>query len=246
MGGVPTPHVLAEDGEAAAHRAVVAEGDDVGDRRHAGVDDHLVADGDALDVGADRLDHPGDVAAGNVGHRRLGQPLGRPQVEVVEGARHHTDLDLVGGRRRQLDLPPSIGSGRLVEDPGVDQHAAVLTLTWHTQGMSVVRINAISVPEGRGAELEQRFAARAGQVEQMPGFEEFQLLRPTAGETRYFVYTRWESDEAFQNWVSSQAFGQGHAKAESADNKPVSTGAELLGFDVVRARRQDLTSPLHR
>ena len=184
--------------------------------------------------GPDRLDHAGDVAARHVGHRWLGQSAGGPQVEVVERARHDADLHLVGGRRRQLDLPPPIASGRLVEDPGVDQHAAVLTLACDTRGMSVVRINAISVPEGRGAELEQRFAARAGQVEQMPGFEEFQLLRPTAGETRYFVYTRWESEEAFENWVSSQAFGQGHARAESADNKPVSTGAELLGFDVVQ------------
>ena len=100
--------------------------------------------------------------------------------------------------------------------------------------MSVVRINAISVPEGRGAELEQRFAARAGQVEQMPGFEEFQLLRPTAGETRYFVYTRWETEEAFENWVSSQAFGQGHAKAEAPDGRPVASGADLLGFDVIQ------------
>jgi heme-degrading monooxygenase HmoA len=100
--------------------------------------------------------------------------------------------------------------------------------------MSVVKINAISVPEGRGTDLEQRFAARAGQVEQMPGFEEFVLLRPTEGETRYFVYTRWESEEAFQNWVSSQAFGQGHARAESTDGKPVSTGAALLGFEVVQ------------
>jgi heme-degrading monooxygenase HmoA len=100
--------------------------------------------------------------------------------------------------------------------------------------MSIVRINAIAVPEGRGAELEQRFAARAGQVEQAPGFEEFLLLRPTSGESRYFVYTRWESEEAFQGWVSSQAFGQGHAKAESADGRSVSTGADLLGFDVVQ------------
>jgi heme oxygenase (mycobilin-producing) len=101
-------------------------------------------------------------------------------------------------------------------------------------GMSVVKINAIAVPEGRGAELEERFATRAGQVEKQPGFEEFQLLRPTEGETRYFVYTRWESEEAFQNWVSSQAFGQGHAKAESADGKPVATGSALLGFEVIQ------------
>lgn len=100
--------------------------------------------------------------------------------------------------------------------------------------MSVVKINAISVPEGAGPELEARFAARARSVEQMPGFEEFQLLRPVEGEDRYFVYTRWDSEESFQSWVSSQAFGQGHAKADSPDHKPVATGASLLAFEVVQ------------
>ena len=100
--------------------------------------------------------------------------------------------------------------------------------------MSVVKINAISVPEGGGPELEKRFAARAGAVEQQPGFEEFQLLRPTEGEDRYFVYTRWDSEESFQRWVSSQAFQHGHARAESSDGKPVSSGADLLGFEVIQ------------
>ncbi len=99
--------------------------------------------------------------------------------------------------------------------------------------MSVVKINAIEVPEGMGPQLEERFAARAGQVEQMDGFEEFQLLRPVEGESRYFVYTRWDSEESFQAWVSSQAFGQGHARAESSDAKPVATGSALLAFEVV-------------
>lgn len=81
--------------------------------------------------------------------------------------------------------------------------------------MSVVKINAISVPEGGGPELEKRFAARAGAVEQQPGFEEFQLLRPTEGEDRYLVYTRWDSEESFQAWVNSQAFAHGHTGASS-------------------------------
>ena len=67
--------------------------------------------------------------------------------------------------------------------------------------MSVVKINAISVPPGAGPELEARFAARAGAVETMPGFEEFQLLRPVEGDDRYFVYTRWDTEESFQSWV---------------------------------------------
>ncbi|GAB2933849.1 hypothetical protein GCM10027047_32900 [Rhodococcus aerolatus] len=56
--------------------------------------------------------------------------------------------------------------------------------------VAVVKINAIEVPDGAGAELERRFAARAGAVEGSPGFLGFELLRPTGGETRYFVYTR--------------------------------------------------------
>ncbi len=100
--------------------------------------------------------------------------------------------------------------------------------------MSVVKINAIAVPPGGGPELESRFAARARSVEQMPGFEDFQLLRPVEGEDRYFVYTRWDSEESFQAWVSSQAFQHGHAKAESADGKPVATGSHLLAFEVVQ------------
>lgn len=100
--------------------------------------------------------------------------------------------------------------------------------------MSVVKINAIRVPEGMGPELEKRFAERARSVEQMPGFEAFELLRPTAGEDRYFVYTRWDSEESFQGWVNSQAFQHGHARAQSADGKPVASGADLLSFEVVQ------------
>jgi heme-degrading monooxygenase HmoA len=106
--------------------------------------------------------------------------------------------------------------------------------------MSVVKINAIEVPEGRGAELEERFAARVGGVEQMPGFEEFMLLRPLAGEARYFVVTRWESEDAYQNWRTSQQFQHQHATTHEDDGRgpakpqhPVATGASLLEFEVV-------------
>ncbi|WP_026911241.1 antibiotic biosynthesis monooxygenase family protein [Patulibacter minatonensis] len=101
--------------------------------------------------------------------------------------------------------------------------------------MAVVKINAIEVDPERGPELEKRFAQRASEVEKRPGFLGFELLRPTEGETRYFVYTRWESEEDFQAWVSSESFTRGHAQA-AADRgapKPVSHGASLLGFDVV-------------
>ena len=109
--------------------------------------------------------------------------------------------------------------------------------------MAVVKINAIEVAPDRGAELEERFARRASEVEKMPGFLGFELLRPVGGETRYFVYTRWESEEAYQSWRGSQAFTRGHAQAsrdhvESAKadstESPVASGSSLLEFDVVQ------------
>src|SRR3954454_24491998 len=99
--------------------------------------------------------------------------------------------------------------------------------------MSVVKINAIHVPEGAGDQLEARFAARAGAVEKSPGFPGFQLLRPTAGESRYFVVTHWESEEAFAAWRDGDARAA-HATPEGeAPRRPVASGADLLEFDVV-------------
>ena len=96
---------------------------------------------------------------------------------------------------------------------------------------SVVKINVISVPEGAGPELEKRFAARAESMQGVDGFRGFELLRPTAGEDRYFVYTRWVGEAAFEAWRGSDRAGQAHAGAQKGG--PVSSGAELLEFETV-------------
>lgn len=94
---------------------------------------------------------------------------------------------------------------------------------------AVVKINAIHVPEGAGPELERRFASRAGAVESSPGFLGFQLLRPVAGDDRYFVVTQWADEESFAAWRD----GQGRAAHAGERAQPVSTGADLLEFEVV-------------
>jgi heme-degrading monooxygenase HmoA len=98
--------------------------------------------------------------------------------------------------------------------------------------MSVVRINAISVPAERADELVGRFAARAGEVSQSPGFEAFELLRPSDDRDVFLVYTRWRSQEDFDAWVASPAFAHGH-KGHSTQG-PVSSHSELWSFDVVQ------------
>ena len=97
--------------------------------------------------------------------------------------------------------------------------------------MSVVKINAIEVPEGAGPELEKRFGARLHAVDQQPGFLGFELLRPVSGETRYFVYTKWETEEAYQAWAKGGAAAAAHSGERA---KPVASGSSLLEFEVVQ------------
>ena len=95
--------------------------------------------------------------------------------------------------------------------------------------MAVVKINALDVPPQAGPELERRFAERAHTVDGAPGFLGFQLLRPTAGETRYFVVTRWEDEESFVAWRD----GDARAAHSGEHGKPVAEGATLLEFEIV-------------
>ena len=67
------------------------------------------------------------------------------------------------------------------------------------------------------------------------GFEAFELLKPNDDRDQFLVYTRWRSEEDFQAWAKSAAFGDGH-KAHNTDG-PVSTHAELWSFDVVQHER---------
>lgn len=107
--------------------------------------------------------------------------------------------------------------------------------------MSVVKINAIEVPADRAGDFEARFAARAGAVEHSEGFEAFELLRPTEGATRYFVYTRWASEDTYQAWLNSQDFTKAHAHVATDQSSapaatPVAHGSELLSFEVIERR----------
>lgn len=107
--------------------------------------------------------------------------------------------------------------------------------------MTVVKINAITVPPDAGDELAERFAKRAGAVDDQPGFEGFELWKPTDDRTTWLVVTRWKDEESFQAWVSSPAFQHGHARSggDSGDTPPpqppVATSSELWGYQVAQS-----------
>ena len=97
--------------------------------------------------------------------------------------------------------------------------------------MSVVKINAITVPRERFDEFAQRFASRAGRVSGATGFEGFELLRPNDDREVCLVLTRWRSEDDFQAWVASADFSAGHA--QHRERGPVGTASELWSFDVL-------------
>jgi heme oxygenase (mycobilin-producing) len=103
----------------------------------------------------------------------------------------------------------------------------------------VIKINAITVPEGSGDELGKRFAARAGAVDDQDGFEGFELLRPTDDRRTWLVVTRWRDEDAFNAWVSSPAFGHGHGhrgagggQGHGEGGPPVAVSSELWSYEV--------------
>jgi heme oxygenase (mycobilin-producing) len=102
-------------------------------------------------------------------------------------------------------------------------------------GMTVVRINAITVPADSGDELARRFAARAGAVDSQLGFEGFELLKPTDGRTTWLVVTRWQDEESFAAWQNSAAFGRGHQSAAGHGGEarpPVAVSSELWSYEI--------------
>lgn len=101
--------------------------------------------------------------------------------------------------------------------------------------MTVIKINAITVPADSGDELAHRFAARAGAVDDQDGFEGFELLKPTDDRTTWLVVTRWRDEAAFETWVNSPAFAHGHRSASGREREPgqspVGIHSELWSYE---------------
>jgi heme oxygenase (mycobilin-producing) len=108
--------------------------------------------------------------------------------------------------------------------------------------VTVIKINAITVPADNGDELARRFAARAGAVDDQDGFEGFELLRPTDDRNTWLVVTRWRDEAAFEAWVSSPAFAHGHRTGSKDQSErggegerpagPVGIHSELWSYEI--------------
>jgi heme-degrading monooxygenase HmoA len=101
--------------------------------------------------------------------------------------------------------------------------------------VSIVKINAVTVPQDKQERFEERFRGRAGAVEKTPGFEWFELLRPLEGTDQYLVYTRWSSEEAYAAWQSEQDFDRAHDGGGDTLAPAASDSHHLWSYEVLES-----------
>lgn len=75
-----------------------------------------------------------------------------------------------------------------------------------------VAINYISCKPSYRARFESLFCTRARRIDTMPGFHSMQVLRPAKEGDPYLIVSHWESQAAFEAWVGSPEFMEGHKR----------------------------------
>lgn len=97
-----------------------------------------------------------------------------------------------------------------------------------------IAMNRFHIVKGREADFERIWAQRDSQLDTVPGFEKFDLLRGPEGDdhTLYASHSIWQSRKHFEDWTKSEAFRKVHANAGSA--KGIYLGhPQFEGFEAV-------------
>lgn len=97
-----------------------------------------------------------------------------------------------------------------------------------------IAMNRFRIAPGREDTFEEIWRNRDSQLDQVPGFKEFHLLRgTTTDEATVFVsHSLWDSVEAFTAWTESDAFKQAHGKSRSPEGTILGP-PQFEGFEVV-------------
>jgi heme-degrading monooxygenase HmoA len=101
-----------------------------------------------------------------------------------------------------------------------------------------IAMNRFRVKKGSENDFERVWLNRDSQLDKVPGFVEFHLLKGPEAEdhTLYSSHTVWQSKSAFEAWTKSDAFRVAHQSA--GGNKPLYLEhPQFEGFEV----RQTIT-----
>ena len=100
--------------------------------------------------------------------------------------------------------------------------------------MTFIAMNRFKVVKGREKEFEAVWVNRKSLLEDVPGFEEFHLLRGPKNEdhTLYASHTIWRDRAVFEEWSRSEAFREAH-KGAGARGDMYLGHPNFEGFDVL-------------
>ncbi len=82
-----------------------------------------------------------------------------------------------------------------------------------------IAMNRFRIALGKEEGFEELWRNRDSQLDDVPGFREFRLLKGPSDEeaTLYASHTVWDSAESFENWTKSENFRKAHAQARAPE-----------------------------
>jgi heme-degrading monooxygenase HmoA len=94
----------------------------------------------------------------------------------------------------------------------------------------IVMMNVLRARPGCGQDVERAFDARERLLSEFEGFAGFELLRRDEDD-EYISLTRWESMDAFEQWMSSEHFARAHSKRHRYGE--IVRGTELRRYELL-------------
>ncbi len=97
-----------------------------------------------------------------------------------------------------------------------------------------VAMNRFRIALGRESDFEEMWRNRDSQLDGVPGFREFHLLRGRTDDecTLFASHTIWDSRASFKAWTHSDAFAKAHGNTKAAPGTylghPVFEGFEAV------------------
>ena len=80
-----------------------------------------------------------------------------------------------------------------------------------------IAMNRFRIAPGHEGDFESLWRERDSQLDEVPGFVEFHLLRGPRDDdaTLYASHTIWKSEADFRAWTESESFRKAHAQARA-------------------------------
>ena len=97
-----------------------------------------------------------------------------------------------------------------------------------------IAMNRFKIVKGREMDFEEIWRNRETKLDDVPGFQNFHLVRGNSEETHtlYASHSTWDSQNDFVNWTKSEAFRLAHKGA--GKHSDLYVGHPIFeGFEVV-------------